>query len=223
VAAPSAAALPPCDYAQFASSPSYAPVVTEQADLLGDGKFEWLIGFRSRNLDELGYPKDEAYFTFARYDAGKGAWEEWFSFPAPQGEGSIDEQSVMCVGDMNNDGKVEVALRLYGYGVSSRPENTYVLAITADGSDGITDPYPIEGSSDDTIMADDFYHGWPGMEIVQAKAIMGSEAHADAHRFHITVWGWKGGLYRKVKDSDTQKAFHDGTLAIEDALGVSFD
>jgi hypothetical protein len=215
--------LPPCDFSQFAAGPEYAAVVSQAADLLGEGQTVWIIGYKSTHLDELGYPRDVAYFTLARLNASRTGWEEWFSIPAPDGEGAIDEQSIMAVGDINDDGSSELVLRFYGFGVSSRPENTYVFRITEEGSEPASQPFPIEATSDDALTLDDFYREYPGSEFVLARAVMGDEPHAAPHRYRIAVWAWVNGLYRKVKTWDTKRAYRDGILAIEDALNITFD
>lgn len=215
--------LPECDFSQFAAAPEYTAVVSQAADLLGEGQPVWIIGYKSTRLDELGYPQDVAYFTLARLNASRKGWEEWFSIPAPDGEGEIDEQSIMAVGDINEDGKVELVLRFYGFGVSARPENTYVFRITEEGSEPASEPFPIEATSDDTITLDQFYGEYPGLEFVLARAVMGDEPHAGPHRYRIAVWAWVHGMYRKVKAWDTNRTYADGILAIEDAFNITFD
>lgn len=215
--------LPDCDFSKFAAGPEYTPVVSQAADLFDGKETVWIIGYKTTQLDELGYPKDVAYFTLARLNASRTGWEEWFSLPAPDGEGEIDERSIMAVGDLNEDGHMELVLRFYGFGVSARPENTYIFRITEEGSQPLSQPFPIEATSDDALTMDDFYREYPGVEFVLARAIMGDEPHAAPHRYRIIVWAWNNGMYRKVKAWDTKRTFPDGILAIEDAFNITFD
>ncbi|MCX7598858.1 MAG: hypothetical protein N2512_08340 [Armatimonadetes bacterium] len=215
--------LPDCDFSKFAAGQEYTAVVSQAADLFGGKQTVWIIGYKSTELDEMGYPKDVAYFTLARLNASRTGWEEWFSLPAPDGEGEIDERSIMAVGDINEDGHMELVLRFYGFGVSARPENTYVFRITEEGSEPVSVPFPLEATSDDTITMEDFYGEYPGMELVLARAIMGDEPHGAPHRYRIGVWAWKDGMYREVKTWVTKRTFPDGILAIEDAFKIIFD
>lgn len=214
----------PIDFDKFAAGGQYKAVCSEQADLLGDGNFEWIIGYQSAQTDDMGYPKDTAYFTLARYDAAKGDWVEWFSIPSPGNENALDDHSIRWIGDLRGDGKVEIGLVFYGYGVSSRPEPEYIYQITKDGAAvPFTDPFPIDKTSDDALTIDELLPEYPGQELALATAVMGGEAHSAPHRFKVTLFAWTNGLYRPVKSTTTSKSYPNAIAATEAVLQIDFD
>ena len=54
-----------------------------------------------------------------------------------------------------------------------------------------------------------------------AQAVMGSEAHAEPHRYKVTTYGWKGGVYVPVNTKTTGKAYDNGIAAIETSAPCS--
>ena len=215
--------LPPCDFYPFSCGGQYDAVVSRLVDLDGDGVPEWIIGYQCNSFDDLDFPADPAYFTFAKLDAQRQTWEEWFNIPAGDGEGALDEDSIPLAEDLSGDGHVEVVLVMYGFGVSSRPENVYVYSIRNGGSEEASRPCPIPTSSDDTIVFADVDPDYPGKELLWAQALHGDEAHAEPHRYRIITLAWLNGLYREV-DSWTTKATHaGGGAALEDAFGFEVE
>lgn len=218
-----AADLPACDFYQFSCGGQYDAVVSRLADLDGDGVPEWIIGYQCNSFDDLDFPADPAYFTFAKLDSQGRAWTEWFNIPAGDGEGALDEDSIPLAENLSGDGYVEVVLVMYGFGVSSRPENVYVYSIRNGGSEEASRPCPIPTSSDDTIVFADVAPDYPGKELLWAQALPGEEAHAEPHRYRIITLAWLNGLYREV-DSWTTKTTHpDGAAALEDAFGFEVE
>jgi len=187
--------IPACSSEQFAIS-NYQVAGSDYVDLDMDGLEEFIIGYQYALTDDLGEPKEAAYFTVARWDGEQ--WQEWFSIPAPGDERYVDDGSIFSAGDINDDGVAELFLRFYGFGVSSRPETVYAWQVTNEGLEAAIPGESIEMSSDDHISLDYVSASHPGLEIIIAFAESGSEAHADAHPYRIEVYGWNGNTYEKI-------------------------
>lgn len=220
---PDLADLPPCDFYLFSCGGQYDAVVSRLVDLDGDGVPEWIIGYQCNSFDDLDFPADPAYFAFAKLDAQGRAWKAWFDIPAGDGEGALDEDSIPLAEDLSGDGNVEVVLVMYGFGVSSRPENVYVYSIRNDGAEEASRPSPIPTSSDDTIVFADVAPDYPGKELLWAQALPGEEAHAAPHRYRIITLGWLNGLYRQVDSWATDATYAGGAAALEEAFGIEVD
>ncbi len=206
----------------FGAGGQYKCVRAESFDLLGDGGREWIIGYQDRQTDDLGYPKKKAYFVVARYDESKGEWAKWFTISPPGDEHGLDDRSIRAIGQMQGN-QVFVELMFYGFGVSSRPEPVCLYEITEQGAQPVTKPFPIPKTSDDVVLSYDVSPDSPGDEEIFAQAVMGGEAHAAPHRFKLTTYGWKGGIYAPVKTQTTSKAYENGIAAIENAFSVDFN
>jgi hypothetical protein len=209
------------DFTHFARS-GYEAVCSDKGDLLGDGNVEWIVGYQTTRKDDMNYPADPAYFAVVRYDKAQGQWVDWFSLEAPGGEHGLDDKSIRGIGQKQGN-QVFVELMFYGFGVSSRPEPVCLYEITADGAKPATEPFPIAKTSDDVVLSYDVSPNYPGDEEIFAQAVMGSEAHSAAHRYKLTTYGWKGGVYVPVKSQTTDKAYDNGIAAIENAFSIDFN
>jgi hypothetical protein len=209
------------DFAQFAKD-GYKAVCSDKGDLLGDGNTEWILGYQSTKMDDMQYPTSPAYFAFVRQDKASGGWSQWFTINAPNAEAALDEHSIRSIGAKQGN-QVFVELMFYGFGVSSRPEPVCLYAITPQGAKPATKPFPIAKTSDDVVVSYDVTPNYPGDEELLAQAVMGGEAHAAAHRYKVTTYGWKDGVYVPVNTKTTGKAYDNGIAAIENMFSVDFN
>jgi len=207
------AEVPPCDPAAFAQT-GYEVMTHASADLDGDGTPEEIIGCQGVQKDELGAPIEPPYFGIARWTGS--AWEEWFTIPSSGDEKFLEEGSIVSTEDLNEDGCVELVLRFYGFGVSSRPEPIYVRRIVNGAAEEAVDGGGVMASSDDALTIADMDVNFPGRELIFAFMEWGEgEAHVDAHRYRIAVYGWAKGLYRKVDSLSPAVKFRSAEAALE--------
>jgi hypothetical protein len=210
--------VPACDFGRFAAGSEYSAVVTREVDLLGDGTPEWLVGYQAPVLDGVPYAGEYAYFTVVRYRPSARKWETWFTMPALEGEGLIDRGSVVRVGDLNGDGIAEIVLRLYGFGISQRPENVYAYSVTDRGARPASRPFPIPVARGDALVFQDCSPRQPGLEMVLAKGVE-TRGAPRTRPYRLSVWGWKEGAIGERKTWVSKAAFRDGAAALRSGLG----
>ena len=193
--AASTAATGAFDPAELATD-GYKCTFSQSADLDRDGVKEYILGYQFEAAADLGEPKEVAYVTLAKKRGSQ--WSEWFSIPGPAGEKYCDKNSLVAAADLNKDGVVELVLRFYDFGVSSRPENLYVWQVKKEGLESVADQEPIELSSDDALGAEDTDLAYPGKELLVVVAQMGGEVHSAPHKYKVFTYGWTKGKYWKV-------------------------
>lgn len=194
----------------------YKPVLQQYADLDGDAVDECIIGYQYERTDEMGEPEEIAYLTLAKYRGRK--WEEWLSVPAPAGEKYCEEDSLVAARDVNQDGLIELIVRFYGFGVSSRPATVYVWQVAEDGLRPAIESEFVETSSGDKLVLRDVRPELPGDELVFSIAQPGREPATAPHRYRVVVYGWSDGQYRSVWTHTTQEAFATAEAALDTAL-----
>jgi len=210
--APGRAGAGPCDPSQFAPD-GYEVMTSHNADLDGDGRDECLIGCQYTQTDELGDPKEPAYFTVAQ--EGDEGWAEWLSIPAPRGETFVDDQSIVAAEDLNGDGAADLLLRFYTFGVSGRGEPLYVWRVTKGGLELEIKGGCAELSSQDGFRLADVDESCPGPELVLAFCRIEDEPNAAPHRYEIEAWGWQDGKYDYVSGGSSTTLYDDPDSALE--------
>jgi hypothetical protein len=211
--------LPEPDFAEFNCGGQYEMVVSRDGDMDGDGRPEWVAGYQCTSQDDLGAPAEPAYLQFIRYDTAKSAWVPWVDIPAAERETALDESSILALDDLDGRPGLELVLQTYGFGVSSRPVYVYAYHMSAGGAEPACEPLPLQFSSDDTVLTYDV-PGSAGIELLVARALMGSEAHAAPHRYAVDIYGWTDAGLRRVSSQKTSRTYPSGAHALREMLGV---
>jgi hypothetical protein len=188
------------------------------ADLNGDGTDEVLVACQYSATDSVGEPKGAAYIAIARWTGSE--WEEWMCIGGESNETIVDDSSFVRAGDLNGDGKPELILRLYGFGVSGRPENVYVLRLLEDQSEPCIVGGMVELTSQDGFVVAEVDSNCPGPELLFANVQPSDGPEAGPHRFAVEAWGWSGDTYDYVSGQTPSKSFASGEDAIKAVYGV---
>lgn len=206
------------DLSQFASDGQYDPVTSRQADVDGDGMPEWVALYQCASRDDMGMPTEPPYVQVIGWDERQRAWEALYDIPGERQATAVDEASLLAVGNLDGQPGLEVVLRAYGFGVSSRGEYVYIHHLRGESADPAMVPMPLETSSDDTVVLDDARPDLEGEELLVARALLGDEAHAAPHRYLLETYGWQGGFLELMGSRKTAKAYENGALALQEEL-----